>query len=102
MLRRRRQFDQWTVITLCIILVYIVFMIYPVLSLLLASLRDAETGALSLKHFQKFFSKSYYMKAVVNSFKVSVSVTLCAVIVATPSSKSSGNMRGRSKRPAAK
>ena len=84
MLKRRRQFDQWTVITLGIILVYIVFMIYPVLSLLLASLRDAETGALSLKHFQKFFSKAYYMKAVVNSFKVSVSVTLCAVIVATP------------------
>ena len=44
MLRRRRQFDQWTVITLCIILVYIVFMIYPVLSLLLASKNRVKDG----------------------------------------------------------
>ena len=81
---KRRRFDQWTAITLGIICLYAVFMIYPIFSLFLSSLRDPQTGAFSLAHFQKFFSKSYYLKTVVNSFKVSIGVTFFATIVATP------------------
>ncbi len=52
--------------------------------LLIKSFFDGTTGDFSLAYFYKFFSKAYYMNAVWNSIKVTVSVTLLSIVVAGP------------------
>lgn len=80
----RKRYDVWTVITAAIFALYLLFMIYPLLSLFVSSVIDPDSGALTLGYFQKFFSKRYYLNTVVNSFKVTGCVTLVAVAIATP------------------
>lgn len=64
-------------------LLYCVFLLYPLLSLLLKSVQDGA-GNLSLAKFQKFFSRRYYYGAIINSLKVTVAVTALSVSVAIP------------------
>ncbi|MEK8129065.1 iron ABC transporter permease [Paenibacillus filicis] len=84
MIGRMRRGDVWSYITAAIFLVYIVFLALPLFMLLIKSFFDGTTGAFSLAYFQKFFSKAYYMNAVWNSIKVTVSVTILSMIVAGP------------------
>ncbi|AJY75356.1 ABC transporter permease [Paenibacillus beijingensis] len=76
--------DIWSFITAIIFLGYIVFLALPLFMILIKSFFDGTTGEFSLDYFYKFFSKAYYMNAVWNSLKVTVSVTVLAVIVAGP------------------
>ena len=48
--------DIWGVITLVIILLYLVFMIYPMGYLIVQSVIDGETGQFTMENFAKFFS----------------------------------------------
>lgn len=76
--------DVWGFITLAVILLYVVFMIYPMAYLIRQSVFDVETGQFTMKFFQKFFSKSYYFDTLFNSFKISISATLLALVFGTP------------------
>ena len=76
--------DIWGVITLVIILLYLVFMIYPMGYLIVQSVIDGETGQFTMENFAKFFSKSYYSDTLLNSFKVSIAATICALLIGTP------------------
>lgn len=53
--------DVWGFITLMVILLYIVFMIYPMAYLIRQSVYDVETGTFTLQFFQKFF----FQKAII-------------------------------------
>jgi iron(III) transport system permease protein len=76
--------DVWTVVTSVIFIGYLILLVFPLFTLLKESFTAGEGGKFSLDYFVQFFSKKYYYGALFNSLKVTVSVTLLTVIVATP------------------
>ena len=76
--------DMWGIITLCIIAVYVLFLVYPMAHLMRQAVYDTETGRFTLENFAKFFSKSYYFDTLLNSFKVSIAATLLSISIGTP------------------
>ncbi len=74
----------WNVSTLVIILLYIVFMIIPLFSLLRQAVIDKETGSFTLEYFITFFSKPYYSNTLLNSFRVTICVTILTTLIGTP------------------
>ena len=76
--------DIWGFITLFTIVLYALFLIYPMAFLVKHALFNAETGKFTLGEFEKFFSKSYYFATLFNSFKLSITATLLAVAIGTP------------------
>jgi iron(III) transport system permease protein len=75
--------DAWTLVTVGIFVLYIGFLLYPLLTLLATSVKGPG-GGFSLVSFAKFFSSKYYYGVVINSLAVTVCVTLLTVIVAVP------------------
>ncbi|QTH43304.1 iron ABC transporter permease [Cohnella sp. LGH] len=84
MIQARKRFDVWTNLSLLIFIFYILFLALPLFTMLFKSFYNGTTGELSLAYFTKFFSKPYYLNALWNSMKVTVSVTLLAALIATP------------------
>ena len=84
MLNKKIKLDFWNIVTLLIIIVFAIFLIYPLLSLFLDGFKDSKSGAWSLMNYIQFFSKKYYISALVNSFKLTISVTLIAVLIGVP------------------
>lgn len=70
---RRRKFEVWTAISLALFLMFAVFFIYPICTLLRQAFTTKE-AAFTLDNFVKFFSKPYYYNTIFNSFKVSLAV----------------------------
>lgn len=79
-----RKLDFWTLITLITVVLFGIFLIYPLFSLFSSSLRESVSGALTLEHFVKFFSRSYYMRALLNSLKIGLAVTLLCTLIGVP------------------
>lgn len=77
-----RRNDIWTVITIGILLIYTVILVYPLFTILKASV--LTDGGFSLEYFQKFFSKKYYYGTLFNSLQVTIAVTLLTIIIAIP------------------
>ncbi len=80
--KRMRGRDMWMVVTLTMLAFYLLFLLYPLVTLLSKSVQFK--GELSFGYFAKFFSKKYYMRALGNSFKVTLAVTAATVLLATP------------------
>ena len=74
--------DIWILISIGILVLYLLFLIYPMFSLLQQSVMGPE--GFTLEYFQKFFSKSYYFNTLWNSFKVSVCATVITLILGVP------------------
>ncbi|WP_276813409.1 ABC transporter permease [Faecalibaculum rodentium] len=74
--------DIWILISIGILLLYLLFLIYPMFSLLQQSVMGPE--GFTLEYFQKFFSKSYYFNTLWNSFKVSVCATAITLVLGVP------------------
>lgn len=83
-MRQNRRNDIWFFISAALFLLYLVFLIYPLFSLLKNSVISGETGQLTLEYFVRFFTKKYYYGTMFNSAKVTVAVTLLTVAVAAP------------------
>ncbi len=77
------RWEVWLFISIGAMLLYALFLLYPLFTLLSQSVMGKE-GGFSLEHFQRIFSKAYYLRAMGNSFKVTLSVTLFSVLLATP------------------
>ena len=82
MKRNKKKFDVWHVITISLISLYILFLLYPLFCILKESI--IANGELSLEHFIKFFSKSYYFETLINSFVVSICATAMTLIIGVP------------------
>ena len=67
----------WT--TIVILLLYALFLLYP-LSLLL-KMAFSDGVHFTLENFAKFFSRKYYSITLLNSFKVSIAATIASVVV---------------------
>ena len=81
---KKKKLDIWTLITVCIFLMYILVLVFPLFTLLIKSFIDGKTHGFSLAYFAKFFEKSYYYGSLFNSLKVTICVTLLCVLIATP------------------
>ena len=68
-----KKFNLWTVLTLILLACFLLFVIYPIGMLIVKSLFTGES--LDLSYFVKFFSKKYYLSAMVNSYQVTVNST---------------------------
>jgi iron(III) transport system permease protein len=74
----------WSLVTLGVLGLYGLFLIYPLLNLLTQAVVDKDTGKLTLSYFVRFFSKPYYFGTLLNSFRVTFSVTILTVLLGTP------------------
>ena len=79
-----KRLDVWSLVTLLVLGLYGLFLVYPLFNLLLQAVVDKGTGRFTLAYFVKFFSKPYYFNTLLNSFKVTLSVTVLTVILGTP------------------
>lgn len=77
-----KRFSIWTVLTLILLALFLLFVIYPIGMLLVKSLFTGSS--VDLSYFVKFFTKKYYWCTLVNSFKVTVSSTLAACLIGVP------------------
>lgn len=84
MARKKFRLDTWGWITLGVLLIYILFLIYPLGNLVKMAFVDSKTGEYSFTNFIRFFSKPYYSSTLINSFKVSTAAMLVTLLVGTP------------------
>lgn len=76
---KRFRLDVWGWTTIVILLLYALFLLYP-LSLLL-KMAFSDGVHFTLGNFAKFFSRKYYSITLLNSFKVSIAATIASVVV---------------------
>ncbi|MGH4120510.1 ABC transporter permease [Clostridium sp.] len=81
---KKIRFDFWTIIIIASFFLFGIFLIYPLGSLFITSFQDIETGRYTLDNFVKFFSKKYYYEALINSFTISIIVTILAILIGAP------------------
>ncbi|MEI0557670.1 ABC transporter permease [Brachyspira intermedia] len=79
-----KKMDFWTYVTIIMTFVFALFLVYPLFSLFLSSFKDIKTDAWTLNNFIRFFTKKYYYSTLINSFVVTTSVTIIAVLIGTP------------------
>lgn len=76
-----QKMNLWVLSSLVIFITYLIFLIYPIVTILQQAL--FVNGKLSFGNFLAFFSKDYYFDTLSNSFKVSVTATVLALLVGT-------------------
>lgn len=74
--------DLWGGITLAVLILYGIFLLYPLLNMFKDAVIDA--AGFTMEHFAKFFSRPYYMNSLKNSFVVSFAATFTSIAVGTP------------------
>jgi iron(III) transport system permease protein len=81
----KRKFEVWTVISIVLLALFLVFLVYPLLGLLKQSVFDSD-GQLTWKNFHRFFTytKGYYLKPIWNSIQVTVCSTLISLVLGIP------------------
>ena len=77
------KWDLWMIVTVCVSIFYLLFLLYPLISMLSKSV-IAEDGGITWEFFTKVFTKKYYKRAIMGSIKISATVTLITVLLATP------------------
>lgn len=76
---QHRKPEIWLAVSLGLLVVFLLFFVYPMCMLL----KQAFVGpdGFTLDYFIKFFSKPYYYGTILNSFRVSVCVTLVSLLL---------------------
>ncbi|WP_010270558.1 ABC transporter permease [Paenibacillus senegalensis] len=85
-LRKRltfRKWDFWTFVILGGYIFFFMFVIYPLFSLFISSIFNAE-GQLSLQTYYDFFRLKYFRGALLNSFMVAGLATVFAILIGVP------------------
>lgn len=77
--KKKFKWDIWNGSSLFILATYLIFLVYPLGSLLKQAIIISDS--VSFENFVTFFSKTYYSETLINSFKVSLTATICALIV---------------------
>ena len=82
-MKTKKKFELWTVVSLVLLAAFLLFLVYPMFGLLKQAVITPE-GEFSLREFAKFFSKSYYTDTIVNSLKVTITVTAVSLLLGIP------------------
>lgn len=72
--------EVWTFISFALLALLIIFLIYPMLGILGQAV-ISEDNKFTLEQFVKFFSTPYYSDTVINSFKVTIAITLVTLFL---------------------
>ena len=85
MTKSKQKFELWTVVSLALLAMFLLFLVYPMVGLLKQSVFDSD-GAFTLKNFERFFTytNGYYIKPIWNSVKVTVSTTCLSLLLGIP------------------
>ena len=83
MIKTNKRADIWTVYSLVILALFILFLIYPMGSMFKQAVFNKD-GAFTLEYFQKFFGEKYYFSTLINSLKSTTVVTLVALLLGIP------------------
>lgn len=81
-MKGRFKLDIWGYITIGLLLLYGIFLVYPMVNLLRCSIFDS--GTFTLEYFNRFFSKKYYFGTLMNSIKVTLGTTLVTLLLGAP------------------
>lgn len=84
MAKRGLKLDFWNLVTIAIALLFMVFLVYPLIALFMSSFKDPGTDAWTMANFAKFFGKKYYYQALINSFAVTTCVTILSIVIGVP------------------
>ena len=77
----RFRVDFWLVILISSLAAVAMFVVYPLSSLFINAFQDAGTGEATLAHFETFASRPFFYQALFRSMRVSVTVTVLALLV---------------------
>lgn len=77
------KWDFWTGITILSVVVFTIFLIYPLFSLFMSGFQDATTGKFSMENFTRFFARKYYYQSLMNSMWVTTCVTVLSIVIGT-------------------
>ena len=80
--RAKKRMDVWMMLSLAILVLYGLFLIYPLIRLLIESV--SKDGRFTAEYFVKFFSNSYYGETLLHSFELSIAATLVSLILGVP------------------
>ena len=78
------KFDFWTIVTIVLVIVFALFLAYPLFSLFTSGFKDPETQQFTMANFAKFFTKKYYLRTLGHSFLVTTCTTILAVAIGAP------------------
>lgn len=81
--KKKLQWDFWTGITILSVVVFTIFLIYPLFSLFMTGFQDAATGKFSMENFIRFFQRKYYYQSLMNSMWVTTCVTVLSIVIGT-------------------
>ncbi len=62
------KFSFWTIVSLVIIILCIIFIVYPFLNLIIQSFHDSKTETFTLKKLYAFLGEKYYKQALGKQF----------------------------------
>ncbi len=79
---RKKRGDFWSVVSWALLVMFLIFLIYPIGKLL----REAvyANGEFTLDAFRQFFSKSYYYSSIFQSVKIGVCVMFTSLLLGVP------------------
>ena len=85
MTKSKKKFELWTLVSLTLLAIFLLFLVWPMLGLLKQSVFDSN-GNISMANFNRFFTyvNGYYIKPIWNSVKVTTSTTLVSLILGVP------------------
>ncbi len=85
MVQTKRKFELWTVVSLVLLAMFLLFLIYPLFGLLRQSVFN-DAGEFTFANFEKFFTyvNGYYIKPIWNSLKVTVCATAMSLLLGIP------------------
>jgi len=82
---QKRKFEIWTVISIVLLCLFLLFLVWPLIGLLQQSVFNSD-GELTGANFNRFFTyvDGYYLKPIWNSLKVTVCSTLVSLALGIP------------------
>ena len=77
MTNSKRKFEVWTVVSILLLVLFLGFLVYPMLGLLKQSVFNSQ-GQFTWANFDRFFTytNGYYLKPIWNSVEETVTFTL--------------------------
>ena len=70
--------------TVVLLAFFVLFVVYPLITVLYQSVLEPGTNKLTLAYFDKFMARKYYWSTLVNSFSVTIVSTIFACVLGVP------------------
>ena len=79
----KKRFDGWLIVSVLLLVLFIAVLIYPMFGVIKQAVIMPD-GSFSWEQFHKFFSNSYYVDTIYNSFKITIFVTVLTLVIGIP------------------